>query len=472
MGESRPNILLFTTDQHRYDALGANGNPILRTPNIDALARQGVRFENCFIQNTVCVPSRACMQTGRYAHQHGVTYMEEVGGRTPGLPECELTFMEHLQKAGYKTGAAGKIHMYPEKGFDWHQLTGGKGRRWMVSQGSPLGPGPFGPKYAAWLERKRPGAYEQLYAERRAQPSYREKGLMEIPLSSDEYVESWIAEQSMAFIDEACSESRPFFLWCGFCGPHGPLDPPEPYRSMYRPADVPLPIEIEGWPSWRESWDEELMRRAVAYYWALVTCIDDHVGGIVGRLERRGILDNTLIVFTADHGDFLGERGRTGKSLFYDSVLRVPLLIRPPGRTTFRAGATDRLTEVMNIAPTILDYAGVPIPPTMAAHSIRPLLQERKDDTECVYSEFVYGDRAEWGKCLRTRTHKYIRWFASQKEELYDLSADPLEQHNLALQGAQRGRMMELRQAMLDWLARTEWRYNYPCPGAGVQRRS
>ncbi len=234
MGDSRPNILLITTDQHRYDALGANGNPMVRSPNIDALAREGVRFENCFIQGTVCVPSRACIQTGRYTHQHGVTYMEEAAGKTPGLPEHEITFMERLQTAGYRTGATGKIHMHPPKGFDWHELTAGKGRRWMVSQGSPLGPGPLGPKYAGWLEKKRPGAYEELYAERRAQPSYREHGLMDIPLSAEEYVETWIAEQSMGFIDEACSGTKPLFLSGRL------LRPPWPLRSAGTlPIDVP-----------------------------------------------------------------------------------------------------------------------------------------------------------------------------------------------------------------------------------------
>ena len=166
-----PNVILITTDQQRYDTLGINGNAHIATPHMDRLAGAGVRFSNAFIQNTVCVPSRACMQTGRYTHQHGVTYMESVVDDTPGLPEWELTFMEHLQAHGYWTGATGKIHMYPEKGFHWPRLTGGKGQRWMVAEGSPLGPGPLGLVYAAWLERKRPGAYEEIYAERRRQPS-------------------------------------------------------------------------------------------------------------------------------------------------------------------------------------------------------------------------------------------------------------------------------------------------------------
>jgi len=124
--DSGPNIILITTDQQRYDTLGINGNPRMVIPHLGALARSGVHFANAYSQNTVCVPSRACIQTGRYTHQHGVTYMEDVVDDTPGLPDWELTFMEHLQAHGYHTGATGKIHMCPEKGFDWHRLTAGE----------------------------------------------------------------------------------------------------------------------------------------------------------------------------------------------------------------------------------------------------------------------------------------------------------------------------------------------------------
>ncbi|MHC4716902.1 MAG: sulfatase family protein, partial [Planctomycetota bacterium] len=151
MAGRRPNILLIGTDQQRYDALGVNGSGLIRTPNLDRLAGCGVNFSRAFVQNTVCVPSRACMQTGRYVHQHGVRYMEPVVDDTPGLPPWETTFMQRLQQAGYTTGACGKIHMYPPKGYDWLRLTGGKGGRWTQSTGLPIGPGPLGPVYAEWL---------------------------------------------------------------------------------------------------------------------------------------------------------------------------------------------------------------------------------------------------------------------------------------------------------------------------------
>ncbi len=461
MENTRPNILFITTDQHRFDCLGINGNTQIKTPNIDALAKSGVNFSNAFVQNTVCVPSRACMQTGRYTHQHGVTYMETVVDDTPGLPDWELTFMERLQESGYYTGAAGKMHMYPEKGFDWHNLTGGKGQRWLYAEGDPLGPGPLGPKYAAWLENKRKGAYEELYQERRAQNSYKKLGVMDIPLSNEEYIETWIADESINFINDRAGQDQPFFLWTGFCGPHGPFDPPEPYKSMYSPDEVPLPQELPEWPSWRESIDEKLMRKCIAYYWGMVTCIDDHIGRIVDSLKRKGIFDDTLIIFTSDHGEMLGERGKWGKCVFYDTTLRVPTWVKPPANTKFVSRTASEITEAMNVAPTILDYANVPIPENMTAQSWRPLIEGENKGMDAILSEYVTNDKKEWSKCIRTATHKYIKFFNSGKEEFYDLENDSFEQFNLAETGSQKEKMLELKDAMLQRLAQTEPMNNY-----------
>ncbi len=155
---NRPNILLISTDEQRYDTLGCTGNAQIQTPHLNGLAQSGTLFEHAYIQNPVCIPSRACLQTGRYTHQHGVLYMESEIDLTPGLPEWEVTFMERLQAAGYRTGATGKMHMMPQKGFHYERLTGGKGSRWVHAEGSKLGPGPLGPTYASWLETRHPGA--------------------------------------------------------------------------------------------------------------------------------------------------------------------------------------------------------------------------------------------------------------------------------------------------------------------------
>ena len=136
----RSNILFITTDQQRADTLGCCGSRHVRTPNLDRLARSGVVFDRAYVQNVVCIPSRACIQTGRYTHQHGVRYMESVIDATPGLPDHEMTVMGHLRQAGYVTGATGKIHMMPERDFDYMEIVGGKGARWIQESGQDIGP--------------------------------------------------------------------------------------------------------------------------------------------------------------------------------------------------------------------------------------------------------------------------------------------------------------------------------------------
>jgi arylsulfatase len=464
MAEKRPNIIFITTDQQNFNTLGINGNKQIKTPNIDALASGGVNFTHAFIQNTVCVPSRACMHTGRYTHQHGVTYMESAVDSTPGLPEWELTFMEHLQKSGYYTGATGKIHMYPEKGFDWHNLTGGKGVRWTMIDDPVIGPAPLGPNYQAFLEKKSSGAYEKLYRERKEQSDFSAIGIHDISLKDDEYVDTWIADESINFIRGRADKEQPFFLQCGFCGPHPPFDPPEPYRSMYAPEDMQLPPEFEGWPSWRDKWDERQVRKSIAYYWAMVTCIDTQIGRIVDALKECGVYDNTLLVFVSDHGDMLGERGMHGKCVLYDTVIHVPLWIVPPAGLNMKPQSISKLVSTFDVAPTILDFAGVDIPETMSACSLKPLMEgtsTHENRPEMIFSEYVSNDKKRWGKCVRTETYKLIRWEPDGHKEFYDLQNDPEEKINLAEQGEKPEKQAELEDLLYSWLARTEWRHNY-----------
>jgi len=430
--DSRPNILLITTDQQRYDTLGTTGARLVRTPHLDALARRGVLFHRAFVQSPICIPSRACIQTGRYTHQHGVDYMEEVIDDTPGLAAWEITFMERLQAAGYRTAAFGKIHMMPEKGFHEMQVTGGKGERWTRSAGLPIGLAPLGRDYAAWLEARRPGGYEALYQQRRA-PEYRTyRAAITNVLPLEDYVDTWIAENTIAFLQR--HHGQPFFAWCGFCGPHGPVDPPRPYDTLYSPEDVELPanyrVDEDGRPRSTTLEEDRIARRYCAYYWGLVTLIDELVGRIVAVLQERGLLANTVIAFTSDHGEMLWERGRLGKGNFYEPVVRVPLVVAPPGGTQ-PVAESDEVVEVFDLAPTILDYAGAEIPPSMSAQSLRPLLEGRSWSKEAAFCRHRTADRAVKGLCVRTRRYKYVYWGEARPEQFFDLQEDPLERRNL-----------------------------------------
>ncbi len=337
-----PSILLITTDEQRYDTLGSTSGGRVRTPNLDALAARGTRFTRGYIQNPVCIPSRACIMTGRYVHQHGVDHMQPEIGTTPGLPPWEPAVMERLQEAGYRTAAFGKIHMMPPRGLDEMALTMGKGARWTVSSGSPLGPSQLGPVYAAWLEGKRPGAYEEIYAQRR-EPEYREQaGAVVNCLAADEYVDYWIGENTWQYLERlADTPERPFFAWCGFCGPHPPFDPPQPYASMYPIDEMPVPellrerqrnVPRSDRPGRFDGEDgEPLIRKLTAYYWGMMTFIDDMLGRIMEVLTRRGLWEHTLVIFTTDHGAMLGDFGLMGKGNFREQVIRVPYLVVPAG---------------------------------------------------------------------------------------------------------------------------------------------
>jgi arylsulfatase A-like enzyme len=470
----QPNVLLITTDQQRYDALSVN-NPLVQTPNLNRLAGMGTTFCHGYVQNPVCIPSRACIQTGRYVHQHGVDHMVEAIGDTPGLPPWETTFMERLQQADYATAAFGKIHMLPPKGLDELGLTMGKGARWTVAEGSPLGPSQLGPVYGEWLERKHPGATEALYAQRR-QEEYRGQATAIVNvLPADEYVDYWIAEQTWDYLER--SHERPFFAWCGFCGPHPPYDPPESYASRYRPNDVPLPRLLHARQQGVDGGDrpsrfdrpdgEALIRKITAYYWAMTTFIDDMVGRIMETLTRRGLWDNTLVIFTSDHGDMLGDFGKLGKENFTEPVVRVPYLLVPPGSVPSNGGAPeqrhyDGLVEHMDLAPTMLDYAGIPQPPSLPGVSLRPIL-EAVDLTdpalggkEAILCEYVPKHQRWRSMCLRTDRYKYVFSGAGRPVEFYDLQADPNELTNVASDPAYRQEVVRHAELLLDRLVQTQ----------------
>ncbi len=465
----RPNILLITPDQQRTDTLGAYGSRHVRTPNIDRLARESVVFDRAYVQNTVCIPSRACMQTGRYTHQHGVRYMESEIDTTPGLPAHELTFMERLRANGYATGATGKIHMMPERGFGYLEIVGGKGARWTRSSGQPIGPAPLGAAYARWLEAKHPGGYELIYEQRR-QPEYRRNRCSIVNvLPLEEYVETYILEKSIEFMTAARNE--PFFLWCGFCGPHGPHDPPASHAGLYPFDRIVLPetlyhdlsdrpphIRHAGMRGPLSAVEEESLRIFMSYYFCLCTLIDEYVGELIAVMRRCGLLDNTLIVYTSDHGEMLGDFWRFGKSLFYEPVARVPLIARPPGGC--RGRHVVGLTEVMDLAPTILDYAGIPRPREMQATSFRPILEGGDGGHRCVLCEYTTNDQRINGKCLVTERYKYILWDGEDGGEFYDLREDPCELRNLYHDPACRAERDRHAEFLVKHLMRSEIGYN------------
>ena len=390
------------------------------------------------------------MQTGRYPHQHGVEYMDDVIDDTPGLPPYESTFMERLQCAGYYTAAYGKIHMMPERGFHEMQVCGGKGARWTQSAGQAIGLGTLGRDYAAWLEERHPGGYEAIFAQRR-QPEYRQyHTAISNVLPLEEYVDYWLAQNTIDFIRR--DHERPFFVQCGFCGPHAPEDPPSPYDALFRDLDeVPLPVDY-GWdenraPRATTPEEDRIARTWWAYYWGLVKLIDEMVGRIVQALEEKNLLDNTLILFTSDHAHPQGK-------VFYEETIRVPLIVVPPASATL-GKRIDGLVETYDVGPTILDYARAEIPANTSASSLRPLVEGRGSGKRVVLCEYLTEDRSARGICLRSARYKYIYWSSGDPERFYDLQEDPLEQRNLIGDPRYSGEIARHRVMLIDRLMNT-----------------
>ena len=474
-----PNILLITSDQQRYDTLGINHNPLLRTPHLDGLAAEGVNFDRAYVTNPVCVASRACIQTGRYTHQHGVEYMETVVDSTPGLPPWEVTFMERLQTAGYHTAAFGKMHMYPAKGFHESKLSGGQGARWDQPYGLPLGPSPLENEYATWLEARRPGGFAAVHAQRR-QPEYQELGSA-VPsvLPLEDYVDTWVMQNCIDFLQGREGNEQPFFLWCGFLNPHTPLDAPEPYDRLYDPAQISVPdtfsAEISDRPAFYADRQRKFrqmpslqaahtkIRRMLAFYYGLCTMLDDLSGRLFNALRETGFWDNTLILYTSDHGDMMGDFAMTGKANFMEGSIHVPLIVKPPrsngnGKQSVpvaRSRISD-LVEVMDVAATVLDYAGLPRPKQMEARTLRPLIEGTGVGKDQVLCEYTSNDKQLKGKCLRTDRYKYVIWTPGREEELYDMQLDPQERHNFAADPEQASVLSELRTRLLEKLMQSE----------------
>ena len=455
--ETRPNILYITTDQQRADTVGCFGSKHVPTPYLDALAARGTRFERAYIQSAVCIPSRTCMTTGRYIHQHTVDHMKSKIDDTPPLPEHERTVPELLQTAGYHTAAFGKTHVWPERGWTEKQTCGGKGARWTKSAGLEIGLGPLGRDYAAWLEARHPGGYEAIYEQRRHPDYQKYHTAIRNVLPLEEYVDHWCTDNTIDFIRR--DHGKPWFTQCGFCGPHDPMDPPEPYGDLYSYDDVELPpnyaVNLDGSPRETTPEQDAIARRFVAHYWAQVRLIDDEIARIVKTLEETGQFDNTLIVFVSDHGEMLFERGCTAKSRHFDPIIRTPLIVVPP-KDAERVPTVSGVIEAFDIAPTILDYARAGIPTNMSASTLRPIIEQGAPTQGHALCQQVAHDQSWKTISLTTGRYRYI-WSNTDErpERFFDLVDDPHERTNFLDDPKYTDETARHRKLMIDRLSLT-----------------
>lgn len=464
----RPNILILYTDQQRWDAVGVNGNPEIQTPNLDRLAAQGTNFDHYFVQNPVCMPSRISFLTGQYPSTLGITHMG-----VP-VPEETQTLPHLLRPYGYRTANIGKLHFlphanrdhrvpHPDYGFDHLEISDEPGvyedayRAWVRQQAPEqldhLSVG-LPPSTAVWYETMRiqdPVAHPS----RGGRSDF--KGV--IPFPGDErYTHSaFVAEQTMEFLQQQ-DGTQPFLCIAGFYSPHAPWVVPQRFLDLYDPDALTLPTfppEIEAQRS-NSTFSDAQLRSARHGYYAMVTEVDHHVGRILEKLEERGLAENTIIVFTSDHGEWLGEHLRYGKGYpGSDAVSRVPLIVRTPGQAA--TGQTvNTIVEGVDVVPTILEAVAIQLPPHLQGQSLLPFMAGNNTDNNVDDGVGAYAimEHAGW-KTLRTARYRYLI-HADGSELLWDLATDPQGYHNVADEPTSQPILAEHRRLLLQHIVTSE----------------
>ena len=451
MATERPNILVICTDQQRYDAAGCYGNPSIQTPTIDGLARDGVLFEQCYVQSPVCAPSRASYLTGQYVRNHGLW------GNGVSLPDHHTLFTRALADGGYDCGLIGKMHLAADFGGRTERRydDGFRFYQWShdPSHGSPDN------QYHRWLETAFPDLYERAsHAKRTGEP---------VPVTFDDmpteaHYSRWVSEQAIDFLASGRDPSKPFFLQVNFYDPHHPFVAPREYLERYDPAALPEPIgypgELDGKPSiQREAsarsyagyargyadYSPDEIRQVITAYYAMVSLIDDETRRILDRLAALGLAADTVVVFTSDHGEMLGDHGLLLKGpMMYEGAVRVPLIMRWPGRLPVGERRTE-LVQWIDLGTTFLSLAGLPPLATDQGIDLLPLARGDADAGRRGWALSEYLDSGHpydppvFLTMLRYAAHKLIVQHGApatgrpRTGELYDLASDPQELRNL-----------------------------------------
>ncbi|GLQ06949.1 alkaline phosphatase family protein [Sneathiella chinensis] len=477
MGTVR-NILFIMCDQLRYDYLGCTGHPGIRTPHIDALAKRGVNFSHTFVQAPVCGSSRMSFYTGRYVFSHGATYN--------GVPLNigEQTLGDHLRRAGITTGLIGKTHMAPDRdnmGRLGISPTSNEGvlasqcgfEPWERDDG--LHPDELTDPNLAYNRFLREQGYEGDNPWHTAANSGRDADgtlqsgwfLRNAHLAAEVKAEhsetAYMTNRAMEKVSDL--GDQPWCLHLSYIKPHWPYMAPAPYHAMYGKQDIlpanrtdaekaaPHPV-VQAFMAHEESRnfsDEAKRRHVIPAYMGLISEIDDNIGRLMAFLDQQGRLDDTLIVFTSDHGDYLGDHWLGEKELFHEESVRIPLIVVDPSAAADATrGTTDpRLVEAIDLVPTFTDYANLPDQPhLLEGRSLRPLIQGEDVPIwrSAVFSEVDYawrGARLSLGLqpdqtrayMVRSDQWKYIS-FDGFMPQLFDLQADPHEQQDLGVDPA------------------------------------
>lgn len=454
MAERKPNILLITTDQQRYDAVGINGNPILRTPNLDALAAAGTNFTRCYITCPVCIPARRTLISGLHPDTHGMTGYRDGWEFDPPhtLPGC-------LRDAGYQTQLVGKLHLHPQRkrfGYEHMILSDSANHR-------PTSPYQSQNDYISWLRERGVTHHSNAHG-------ISGNGRIGRPwtLGEELHHTSWVAEMAARFFETTRDPSSPWFLHVSFVAPHPPLIPPQCYWDRYAGREDLRPAIAQWAPGTSPRrglspdaaagpFDPGEIRGAIAGYYGLINHIDDRIAYVIDRFFEYGsprAKEPTWILFSSDHGEMLGDHHLFRKSLPYEASAHVPLFVS--GRNVdVPRGRCDALCCWEDIMPTILDLAGVRVPDGLDGRSLVPAMRGQSLGVR----EAIHGmcmDRFAH-RYVVAGHHKYIWFTKTNEEQLFDVAADPCELRDLS---ADTSLLEPMRATMAPVAARAKLAYD------------
>jgi len=451
----RPNVLLLFSDQHNANHLGCYGHQIVQTPNLDKLADKGVLFSRAYCQDGICLPSRSSMFTGMYPRKLGLLDNNDHSGF--GNKEGFVPLQSLLRQNGYVTAAFGKRHIPKCLSNDWDVSNGHlKGEDeftywdWIEEKGL------LGTFLRDWSAENKTGRPEDKYAPMSSRIS-------ELP--DDATMEAFTAQKTVEFIRNAKESDKPFFCWSSFYRPHQPYTPTKRWADMYDPGSVFIPPNIKqpsetlppGLRLFRslqgDPWclgvaqrqdDMALYRMFISYYYALVTEIDHHIGVILDELEKQGVADNTIVIYTTDHGDFVGshgliEKGALGHNI-YEDTLRVPLIISCPELIKKKHKCSD-IIQLIDLYPTIAQLCGIKLDDKRVdGLSLVPTLKEgRKPARKYAVSEnwsqstIITDDfkLGRWLECSKFDWWNKKRDYRAFGDMMFNITADPWETDNL-----------------------------------------
>ena len=437
----RPNIIFIFPDQHRGDTMGCAGNPAL-TPNLDKLAAEGVHFGRCSTNSPLCMPARASLITGKYVNEHGTWANSTI------VDPHSVSHVRNIRDAGYHTAVIGKTHLHyswrphTKEGVpilnDWGYEDTHELQDIMAYGGAQC-------YYTDYLREKNKLQVFREYMRNHARAEV--SGWFhpwETPpalIPTEETLDMYCASTAEKWI-KSYKEDKPFYLQVCFPGPHNPFDSPSEFRALHKPEDMPLAImgphegpvapRVQGLMRGSRLQDmtecqNRLMR---SYYYAKVTQVDYGVGIVIKALEEKGMMDNTWIIYTSDHGELLGDHRCNHKGIFYEGCLNVPLIIRPPGGT--QGWKTKALTDHFDVTDTMLDVTGARPLENSHGSSLAPKIKAGPDASDAQKGKEVIFSEVFLNSMARNEQYKMnIDSLTREPLELYDMVNDPTELRNL-----------------------------------------